>query len=345
MNLVIFAVNQLGDNVTFVPVVQAIRRTCPDWYVTLITGPIAAELYQGPLGPHKVIVCERSRFLKLYRRPWRLAAWIFQIRRLSADACLVGYDQGNCAHLLAKLSGAKVRIGGKLTQIKVRNSLTETIAIPDQPSPASWSWAIALSLFRAFDRGADLPLTPPAPDLTHLLPTGQSPLSPRFRIAIHPGSSRAENRWGVENFSELARRLMRDCDVTWLRHSRDEAPADPKIPVTTVSSLSDLATQLKQSDLFIGNNSGPMHVASALGVPGVVVTGQSARGWDPFWHRPDWTVLRHPSLACAPCEEINRPMVSCVNLASPMACLTYWTPDRVEIACRVAISRIRRAVP
>jgi hypothetical protein len=82
-----------------------------------------------------------------------------------------------------------------------------------------------------------------------------------------------------------------------------------------------------------------MHLANALGCPGVAVTGPSARGWDPYWHRGRWTVLRHPDLYCAPCERIERELSGCANAESPMACLKYWTPATVEAACRERLAR------
>ena len=53
MNVVIFKVNELGDSLAFVPVVQALRQLHPDWNITLITSSKGAELYGGSFSPRK----------------------------------------------------------------------------------------------------------------------------------------------------------------------------------------------------------------------------------------------------------------------------------------------------
>jgi hypothetical protein len=82
-----------------------------------------------------------------------------------------------------------------------------------------------------------------------------------------------------------------------------------------------------------------MHLANALGLCGVVVTGSTARGWDPYWFRERWTVLRHPSLPCQPCERPNKVTSICANLAAPFACLRHWSAESVEAACRETLAR------
>jgi ADP-heptose:LPS heptosyltransferase len=104
-------------------------------------------------------------------------------------------------------------------------------------------------------------------------------------------------------------------------------------------SLGAFVSLLASADFFLGNNSGPMHLANALGLSGVAVTGASALGWDPYWYRERWMVLRHPSLACQPCERPNKVIAGCANTAAPLACLLYWSVDAVEAACRGALAR------
>ena len=81
-----------------------------------------------------------------------------------------------------------------------------------------------------------------------------------------------------------------------------------------------------------------MHLANALGCPGVAVTGPTALAWDPYWNPERWTALRHPDLECAPCERLTLEVRECANRASPMACMTHWTEARVEAACRLRLA-------
>lgn len=334
MNIAVFKFNHLGDNVVFVSALQALRRRCPEWKITLLTTPREAELYKGPFGPQEVLVYTKRGFDRSYRRPWVLAWWMWTVRRRRPDACLVSFDQGSVAHALARLSGARVRIGGKLTPPRVAHALTEEIPMPEDQRPVTWNWRMTRALARSFGRDEGWPSEAPPPDLRHLLPNGARTAGSRRRILVHPGASRYLNQWPLEHFAAVARALSKEFEVVWITHEGTTGSAPPGVVDAPVTTLRDFAEWAASADLFLGNNSGPMHLANALGCPGVAVTGPSAPGWDPFWHRERWTNLRHPFLSCAPCEVLNKELDRCANAADPMACLKYWTTERVEAACR-----------
>jgi ADP-heptose:LPS heptosyltransferase len=345
MKVVLFKLNHLGDNIAFVPAVQALRRRCPDWQITVLTTPGAAELYGGPLGPQEVLTCAKRAFDRSYRRPWKLAWWMWTIRRRQPGACLVAFDQGNAAHAVARFSGAKVRIGGNLERIRIAHSLTEEVPNPEDDRPVTWNWRMARALAGSFGRGAEWPDEPPAPDLRHLLAGGRRPAGGRRRVVVHAGASREMNRWPTQRFASVASSLSRDCEVVWIEHGATAGRAPAGTVAAPADSLAALAGCLEGADLFLGNNSGPMHLANALGCPGVAVTGPTAIGWDPYWHRDRWVALRHPDLYCAPCEKLTRELTGCANHASPMACLDYWTEQKVEAACRLQLGRAGGRAP
>lgn len=334
MRVLILKLNHLGDNVVFVPVVQALRRLCPDWHLTVLTTPNEAALYGGPLGAQEVWTSAKRAFDKSHRRPWRLLRWLAKARLARPDACLVSFDQGSAAHLVARASGARFRVGGNLDFIRVRHSLTREIPIPADGRPVSWNWAMARGLAAAFGRDTNWPTTPPPPDLGFLVPDRPPPRGGSRRVVVHAGAGKSLNQWPRQHFAAVAAGLAADHEVLWIEHGESTGSAPAGAAPVRPASLGDLAGALAGADLFLGNNSGPMHLANALGVCGVAVTGPTAAGWDPYWHPTRWTVLRHPSLACAPCEKPHRELEGCVNLESPMACLSYWTPARVEAACR-----------
>ena len=280
------------------------------------------------------MACPKHAFDKSYFRPWVLALWILRVWGRHPDACLISFDQGTVAHLVAKLSRASARIGGNLEHIRVSGSVTEEVQIPGDGCPATWNWDMARSLARLFAADEGWPQTPPPPDLRHLLTMAAKPNRGRKRVVVHAGASRPINQWSPKSFALVAGSLAKDFDVIWIEHGGTTGSAPDGTTSHPVKSLSELANLLSNADLFLGNNSGPMHVANALGCAGVVVTGPTALGWDPYWHRERWTVLRHPNLYCAPCERPNKELAGCVNMESPMACLSYWTREMVEAACR-----------
>jgi ADP-heptose:LPS heptosyltransferase len=342
---VVFKVNGLGDNVVFLPAFQALRSKLPGLKVTLLTTPGAAELYGGPLAPHAIITTQKESFNKAHRRPWRLASWIRLVRRMRPDACFLSYDQGSAAHLAARLSGASLRTGGNTAHLRVRSALTEEITQPADGAAATWNWKMAAAFSRSLGDNSDWGERPAAPDLTHLVSSNGDSGATRRRVVVHAGAAKALNQWPIERFASVATALSRDFDVVWIGHGATSARAPAGTREANVASLRELVGWLTGAALFLGNNSGPMHVANALGCQGVAVTGPSAFGWDPYWNRERWSVLRHPSLYCAPCEIVAREPSGCVNRESPMACMNYWTPESVEAACRARLSGIGTSSP
>lgn len=334
MRLLLFKLNHLGDNVVFVPVIQALRERRPDWTLTVVTTPNERALYGGPLGAHHVLTSPKETFDKAYRRPWVLLQWLLRLRMTRPDACLIAFDQGTVAHLAAKASGARIRVGGNLEHIKVKGSLTHEVPMPDDQRPVTWNWRMMQTLAALLGEAGAFPEAPPPPRLDHLvLPVGAPPEG-RRRIVVHPGSSRPINRWPAERFAAVARALARDHEVLWIVHGDARSAAPEGCLATAVTSLDAFASLVSSSCLFLGNNSGPMHLANALGCPGVAVTGSSALGWDPYWHPERWRALRVEGLACAPCESARKTLAGCANLAHPMACLDLWTAEAVLAACR-----------
>lgn len=339
MRIVIFKINHLGDNVVFVPVVQELRRRFPDQRMTLLTTPEAAELYGGRLGPQEILACPKQGFDKSYRRPWILARWIWRVRRLHPGACLVSFDQGYAASLAAKYSGAEIRIGPRLEKARAAGALTQEIPSPADARPVSWNWSMGRALALALGSDEGWPERPRPPDLRHLLPNGPRPRGPRRRVVVHPGARGPLNQWPAANFASVAASLAGEFEVVWIMHGSATAPAPAGTVGASPGTVCELAEWLAGADLFLGNNSGPMHLANALGCHGVAVTGPSAKGWDPYWNSERWSVLRHPDLYCAPCERIERELVGCANTENPMACLNYWTPQKVLEACRSRLGR------
>jgi ADP-heptose:LPS heptosyltransferase len=344
MKVVLFKINQLGDNVAFVGAAQELRKRFPDWDLVVLTTPMAAELYQGKFAPWKLIAGTKSAFNKSYRRPWALAGWILEIRKLHPEACLVSFDQGTAAHLVARLSGARVRIGGETDRMPGMRSLTENVPLPEDGRAVTWNWRQAGALAEALG-GAGWPADPAVPDLSHLLAHGPRPAGGRPRVVVHPGASGPSNQWGADRFAAVAAVLSRDFEVVWIRHGTETRPAPAGTVDAPVNSLSEFSAWSASAALFLGNNSGPMHLANALGCAGVVVTGSTALGWDPFWHRKRWTVLRPPPLHCVPFERLDAEPSACLNPDGLMDSINYWTVENVETACRERLAGASGTAP
>jgi heptosyltransferase-2 len=160
-----------------------------------------------------------------------------------------------------------------------------------------------------------------------------------FRIAIGAGASYGSAKcWPPDRFAELANRLQgrAGAEVILFGTSTEAAVSSaiaagmhrPPIDLTGKTTINDLPALLSQCHLFIGNDSGAMHVAAAVGLPVVAVFGPT----DPFGTSP---VTPRCSIVqekpyCSPCFLRRCP--------TDHRCMTRVTPDAVEAAARQWIS-------
>lgn len=116
-------------------------------------------------------------------------------------------------------------------------------------------------------------------------------------VVIHPGARQEYIRWTKEGFAEVADRLIREKEAkVILIGTRDEeslvAEVMSLMKETAIcavgTALTEVVSVIKSAKLFVGNSTGPMHIAAALGVPVVAVFGSnhpldSQKAWRP-WH-------------------------------------------------------------
>jgi ADP-heptose:LPS heptosyltransferase len=125
---------------------------------------------------------------------------------------------------------------------------------------------------------------------------------------LQPGTTWTNKRWSVEKLAEVGRTLVQSgryvAIVSWGPGEQDEArevvrligDAGVLAPPTTIRQLAAL---LKRSRLYVGTDSGPMHLASALGVPTVGLFGPADPARFGPYQAPAKTVRR--ALPCSPC--------------------------------------------
>ena len=336
MHLLILKVNHLGDNVVFLPVVQALRRQYPQWRLTVVTAPHVAALYEADIAREDLLTSTPEAFKNAWQRPWELMSWAARFTGRRFDASLVSYDQGSVAHALARLAGGPIRVGAAGLRIRLHHTLTHEVALAPGWSMAQWNWETARALVSALDQTNNWAATPPVPNLNHL-----SPASPRQagRVLIHAGSKQIHTRWSLDSFARLATQLSPRFEVIWIDTPETRgASLSSRVTRCETRTLGELTAQLARAQLFVGNNSCPKHLASALGTPSVIISGPSAWAWDPAWHRAQVQVLRTPGLACLPCEEGPFSPGRCINAAEPMACMRRWSVEAIESACLVSLA-------
>ena len=157
-------------------------------------------------------------------------------------------------------------------------------------------------------------------------------------VALHPGAGSVSKRWPLENFRELAIRIMQSGAQLMAvegpaEHgvSREMALGLPGAPVVAarILPLETLAAALSLCAAFVGNDSGIAHMAGALGVPSVVLFGPtSPEQWAPIGGRVG--ILRTPA-GCRACGKKDGSEHTCMrNLSVDCAwnCFQSFYPAR-----------------
>jgi heptosyltransferase III len=114
-------------------------------------------------------------------------------------------------------------------------------------------------------------------------------------VAIHPFSGSARKNWPLEKFQALGERLS---DVRWVA-----GPGEVLDGAVRFDNLYELACWLKRARLFIGNDSGIMHLAAAVGIPVMALFGHTEPA---VWAPRGAHVLRHQPLAELSVDEVAR---------------------------------------
>jgi ADP-heptose:LPS heptosyltransferase len=332
-------VNQLGDNIVFLPIVQQLVKDFGYGQLLVLTSPKASQLYNSFLPPEHIISCPTNKFNSAWKHPAFLFDTIRKVRKFAPTVAILAQDQGNIGHLVSLLSGAKVRYGSPRPFIRIRNGITHPVEVPDGISHALWGWKILATFYE--DIQMPLPALPPPPNLPL-----QSKAIGKVDFTIHAGGSLQHKRWHSERYVQLANLLSNEYSVRWIETPEVESDGlGPQIERAVTPTIGDLVSSLNESRVFVGNNSGPMNICSALGTPGVIFCGPSPKSWDPYWHRDRFLILRDESLPCICCEPETGPLDRCINFRYPMACMDLWTTNAVLEYCRQWHSRAIQKFP
>lgn len=150
---------------------------------------------------------------------------------------------------------------------------------------------------------------------------------------VNPGASLVSKRWPPQRFGDLARRLAgRGLRPLLLGGARDrelaaavqQASGGAAIDLCGKLTLTVCGAVLARSALFVGNDTGLMHIAAAAGVPVVALFGPT----DPAMYAPfggGHRVIWHPR-SCSPCFRLPRPP------ACALECMESISVDEVEAA-------------
>jgi ADP-heptose:LPS heptosyltransferase len=199
------------------------------------------------------------------------------------------------------------------------------------PSPTAHTVESTMDLFRWLGVRAER-----APGLRYEVhPEAAARIQEKLRgrpyVVIHPGSIMSTKRWEPQRFAAVARALTtRELTVVVTAGPGEESFAGQvahDVPATVLLfglNIPELAELIRGARLYLGNDSGPMHLAAAVGTPVVAVWGSSdSRRWRPW--SVESRVVQNP-FECNPC-----PGYRCLVANSPL-CIESVSVEQVAEA-------------
>jgi heptosyltransferase-2 len=285
----VIKLDEIGDFVLATPFLRELRRNAPRARITLIVKPAVLNLAETcPYVDAVLAYNGQTRGLRAWqlRRQWR--AWRLARRELrpqQGDVAVIprwGEDAYNATHL-ARYSGARAIIAYTEQTTAAKRAMNrgydQLITHPVPATAPAHEVEHNLNLIRSFggtikDTALELTLT----EADRAFAATALPAEKTF-AALAPGKLDPARRWPADRFAALAR---------WLQETHGLMPIvlgdanDPALPGTLDlrgrTTLRQAAAVLARCRLFVGNDSGLMHLAAAVGTRGVELSAFRSGG-------------------------------------------------------------------
>ena len=343
--LLIVRLSAVGDVVHVLPSLKTLRKNYPSAHIAWLVEDKAEGILRGHPDLDEIIVFPKKRWIAGVKNPFAFLQTVAEFFAFVTNLRRQGFEMALDFHgnlksgIMTFLTGAPLRVGFARGHCKEGNFLFTNRWI-DLPPRRLHRIERNLSLLeglglRPIREGATIAVSREDEEYTasNLKVSGKGPL-----IVIHPGTSTygAYKRWPATSYAQLGDRLVEEFNArvvfTWgpaelertkeilsaMRHPGDLAPE--------AETLGKLASLIRKADLFISGDTGPMNIASILGVPQVAIFGPKDPAiYGPYHKR---AIVVRKEIDCSPCTK-----KTCDN----PVCITSITPEEVFGAARALL--------
>ena len=330
MNILVIKLSAIGDVVLAIPFLQSLREAHPDARITWLAEEAAAGLLPPPPLLDRVLVVKRKtwirdikngRPIKAVRDLWR---FVHELRLEEYDV-VVDLQGLLKSGLWVGVSRGKRKIGFDRTRELSYLFLNERLPKYDPDRHALLRYLDAAYYLGGDSEpsGDPLPAFPEAASRAEEILAGIK----RPRAVVNPGAKWTSKLWPERHWRELISELWAKLGLqVILTGAADERDGNRRIAeglglaadLTGRTSLPELAEVMRRVDLVICPDTGPMHLAAAVGTPVVALFGPTAP-WRTGPFGPGSLVLR-TGVDCSPCFKRSCP---------DPRCLTELTPGKV----------------
>jgi heptosyltransferase-2/heptosyltransferase-3 len=336
----LFKINYLGDAITFLPTVRGVRDALPNTPIVIVCSTATASLYLGTFDNLSVVSISRDK-ANGSRALRQLPRLVKEIGVRNNAVALLSNDEPTLS-VLAAYGSARKRIGFSQAPARVHWMLSEMLPATAGRNMIDLNFDLVRKLTR---KPALKPRRTPVgytdADIKVVMEklSGLGISKGEPFVLIHPFGKKRYQMWGLDNYKALARVVETSgLKCVFLSGGPSEKVGDDAKVISGIT-VNQLAALCATARIFVGSNSGPMHVSSAMGTPTLVIQGATAREWDIFWDDVPHKQLAATHLPCVPCERFGAVIMECTNRESPMACMDAISVERAHSELTSLLSR------
>ena len=353
--ILIIKLDHIGDCITALPALHRLKYHFPAARISVLAARATLAIWRSePLIDEAIefnLFHARSGSGKLEVTEQQMQDLGEQLRPKKFDLAIDLRKQPDTRHLL-RYSGASILVGfdhqGRFPWLDVALEWDEDVPLRTKHGHISDDLiALVDAVATHSDSDRRAVVTAPAGSLS-LPDARRRALFSKPLICIHPAAGSPMRQWPLQNYSELIELLLDEEDFNLaLIGGADEADTadkvleglDRKAQVFNLMgkiSLADLPKLLAKSALFIGNNSGPQHLAAGLGIPtlGIHSGVVDAHEWGPLG--PNAVAVRR-EMSCSPCF-----IEQAKDCPRSLACLTDLDVTSIFNSCMQLLMRPTR---
>ncbi len=307
-NVLIIMMGGIGNMIFLTPALKALQKALPSSVFSFLLGPYGAEkAIEGSDLIDKKIIIEPKKFTGLSGN-MRL---IRKLRQENFNLSITSTGTNPLkSGLLCTLAGIKSRLGENIN----RKGFFYNLRVPFDNSQHEVESNIRLIQrlgIEVEDRSLFIQRSKEEKNYAKKYFT-QNDLERKLVVGMHPGSGIHQagfKRWPKERFSELADKLISDMgasvilfggiEETELAEDISEMMRTQPLIMTGKTTLPETAALIEKCSLFISNDSGLLHVASAVKAPVIGLFGPTDPGrTGPY---PDSSAVIRKDMTCSPC--------------------------------------------
>lgn len=331
MNILIVKLSAIGDVIHTLPALNAIRKHYPAAHITWVVEEAASSLIDGHPALDRILVSKRKQWLRGLREPSRrvhlraISHFVKALRDTRYDL-VFDFQQLLKSGVLAGLARGDRKIGYDRGMAHMECSY---LFLNERIPPVRMDHHALLRSLMLLDAAGipsdeivyDIPIQDTDRDAVNALLSDHGVTDAPLLIPINPMTKWATKLWSEKKFADLADRLIRHyhAKVIFTGGPEDQAAiqrimadmTEDTVSFAGKTSLRMLAALYEKADFLISTDTGPMHLAAALGKSVVAIFGPTAP-WRTGPFGSEHQVIR-AGVPCSPCFRRQCPTMECME--------------------------------